>query len=118
VLPTPVSSRDPKALADLASKCEKAASDNAPKAKNPGRGTMNDPYAFNYAAPLQLGFTLKVTTFLANADRQVRQANMFNKRPKADEKYVMIGVEVTCLDSRSEPCKTNYLDYSLSVMSA
>lgn len=80
---------------------------------DPGRGTLAEPFAFNFPGDTGEGFTIKVDTFLADANQQVRNENMFNDRPNADQKYVLVGVEISCLQGGTSSCETNYFDYYL-----
>lgn len=80
---------------------------------NPGSGAFRDPFRFGVNGNIDDGMALKVVGVLRPADTIIRGYNMFNDRPSSTQEYVIVKVEVFCLEDGTSSCSTNYFDYKL-----
>lgn len=90
--------------------CANIASDGS---ESEGTGTMQDPYRFGTAGDTGEGFSIQLTGLVRPADQIVRNDNMFNDRPGANEVYIVVEVSIECEDNYTSRCETNYFDYEL-----
>lgn len=100
-------------LANIEDVCASIATTSVVGDTSPGSGTANDPYAFGVAGDTGEGFSLQLTGFIRPADRIIRNENMFNERPDADETYVILNLALECFRDTTGSCEANQFNFQL-----
>lgn len=105
--PTPAPTAAPPAQTPPTASAEGGAAGNSDP------GTRENPYTFNVPGDSGAGFTLRVTGYLRPADRIIRRANSINIVPGNEEEYILLDLEVVCVDGADGRCEVDGLDFEL-----